>query len=732
MLDIRRQYWGVVSSSLFLATIACGGKTGQSASGEGDHAKGGAAAASSGTTLPGTTLPGTIAQGGIGIVSGGASTTSGEMTAPTTVQGGATMLSSSAARTTAVAAGPHDKVDILLTIDNSLAMVDKQRILANGIPRLLRRLTNPDCVDPSGQSASPPSPDPNSACPVGLVREFAPVKDLHVGVISTSLGDFGGDVCPEGAPGTVNEMHNDHAWLIGALPRTAQLLSHEFLSWRPDDGNRYGESIATKGVEFSNFIMAAGDHGCGFEMVMESWYRFLIDPQPTVDVYMENLAPNFRGAVDTTILEQRKRFLRPDSLLVVLMLSDENDCSMKDQGLDVYSWLAMRSAAGSRMWRGSRACESDPNDPCCFSCMLGTTDAKCQQQDPECKFEGADAQLTLIEDPLNMRCRMNKRRFGYDFLFPPSRYVNALTQTTICPQQSYGNLDCSCAEAKAKGLECQPGPSVTNPLYALLDPSYTPSGPVRVGPDSVLLAGVVGVPWQDLARDPSATTLEYKSASELEWDWFAPHLDQDYMVAQLRDPFMIESTAPRSGTHPLTGDEVLPPESLMANSINGHEWYTTNQDVQYACIFSLKAQLVESADATTLCDRTKVCGENDGSEAYAICARQLDWCPCTFIDAGDGTKGPLDPTVSLSPLCQSPSDGKYGNRQYYAGAYPGLRELQVLRGFHQATKSDNAIVGSICPKDLRYEMRYEAGYGYNPALDALVDRMREKLAKAAQ
>lgn len=705
MMDIRRRHSGVASILLLIATTACGGKTGQSDSREGTRASGGAGATSSrGTTLPATT------------------------------DGGAGTSLSSATRTTAiqpVAAGPHDKVDVLFTIDNSLAMVDKQRILANGVPRMLRRLTNPDCVDPSKLRASEISPDPNAACPAGLVREFAPVKDLHIGVISTSLGDFGGDICPEGAPGTVNEMHNDHAWLIGALPRTSEVLGNEFLNWQPQDGNTTEASLAAKGAEFSNFIMAAGERGCGFEMVMESWYRFLIDPQPPVDVYMENKATNFRGPVDTMILGQRKRFLRPDSLLVVLMLSDENDCSMKDVGPDVYSWVATTSGAGMRMWRGSRACENNPNDPCCFSCMLGSSYPECQQQDPQCEFEGEDVQLPLSEDSLNMRCRANKKRFGYDFLFPPSRYVNALTKKTLCPDQTYGDLDCECAEARAKGLECVPGPSVANPLYVALDLSNVPSGPVRVGPDSVLVAGVVGVPWQDLAKDPSAATLEYKNASELDWDLFAPQPDQDCATAELLDPFMIESTTPRSGRHPLTSDEVLPPESLAMNSINGHEWFTAGQDVQYACIFSLRAQLAEGMDATRVCDSAKTCGTDDGSDAYKICKRQLDWCPCTLTTASGVEKGPLDPTVSRSPLCQSPSDGQYGDRQYYAGAYPGLRELQVLRGFYEVTASNNAVVGSICPKDLSYERRDQAGYGYNPALDALVDRLGDKLVKAS-
>lgn len=704
-----RWYARVCVAGVLVVVGGCGGKTGR---GNAAVSGGGAGATSHAATASGA---------------GGANSeerTRTGVSQPAVDSGGSTGSRS-----------PYDKVDVLFTIDNSLAMLDKQRILANGLPRMLRRLTNPDCVDPARVRASLPSPDPEAACPDGLVREFAPLRDLHVGVITSSLGDFGGDICPEGEPGTVNEAHNDHAWLLGALPRNSSTLEEEFLSWTgADSKSAYSDQIALKGNVFSNYVMAAGELGCGFEMVLESWYRFLIDPEPPVDVYMRNKTTNERGPVDSTILELRKRFLRPDSLLVVFMLSDENDCSMKDQGTDVYSWVAMTNAGGLRMWRGSSVCEENPNDPCCFSCMLGTVSSECQAKDPECKFDGQGVQLSLTQDPLNMRCRQTKSRFGYDFLFPPNRYVNALTKPILCPRQTYGDLDCDCAEAKAKGLACEPFDARPNPLYTKLDPSYVSTGPDRTGPDSVLLAGVVGVPWQDLAKSDSIDgALEYKRSSELQWDLFAPPADEDYTVTQPLDPFMIESTSPRAGTHPVNGQVIAPPESPPSgNVINGHEWYTSQQDVQYACVFSLEAQLRDGEpDATRLCDRIAACGKEDSTDSYAICARHQDWCPCTLTDPASGTKGPLDPTISLSPLCQNHSDGEYGNRQYSAGAYPGLRELQVLRGFHETTATDNAVVGSICPKDLRFERRNETGYGYNPALDAAVEWLGERLGKAA-
>lgn len=631
--------------------------------------------------------------------------------------------------------GGAAKIDILLMIDNSLSMGDKQSVLAASLPQLLGKLTNPDCVDPNGIEASTPSTDPNTPCPMRLRREFLPVQDIHIGVVTSSLGDFGGDTCPEPQNAfhpraevnqPQNAAQNDHAWLLGALPRTR--LGAPFLAWTLADASTYATTIGSKMTEFGNHIRAATDLGCRNEMSLEAWYRFLIDPKPPQDVTTVNQAANERGPVDNDILLQRQAFLRPDSLVVVLMFSAENDCSMRDTGS--YAWVAMTAGGGFRMWRGSSPCASNPNDPCCYSCMLaGTGDVaqECLNRDAACRQDDG-AKLAFADDDVNMRCRQMKRRFGYDFLFPPKRYVNALTKLEICPDSTYPDLDCDCAEAKAKAVTCSPGAPVKNPLYMNLNSSYIPTGPERKSADSVFLAGVIGVPWQDLARDPAAPVLEYSSALALDWDLFAPKVDEDYSVAALGDPLMIESSNPRTGTHPITGQALASPDSAqLANSINGHEWYTSNMDVQFACIFSLQFQLTAgSADATRICDLVTACGAPSDSDEYKICARRFDGCPCTLTAGASSTVNPLDPTVSHSPLCQA-ANNTYGNKQFFAKAYPGLRELQVLRGFYDVTGSDNAIVGSICPKDLNPANKWSAGYGYNPAVMALVDRLKEKL-----
>ncbi|MFI5298653.1 MAG: hypothetical protein ACHREM_11185, partial [Polyangiales bacterium] len=91
-----------------------------------------------------------------------------------------------------------DKVDLLLMIDNSSSMADKQSELTRRVPALIQLLTNPPT--PTGGKT------PKS------------VADIHVGVITSSLGSFGTDACDETVAG--NE-YNDHGHLLPRNPTEA-------------------------------------------------------------------------------------------------------------------------------------------------------------------------------------------------------------------------------------------------------------------------------------------------------------------------------------------------------------------------------------------------------------------------------------------------------------------------------------------------------------------------------
>jgi hypothetical protein len=208
----------------------------------------------------------------------------------------------------------------------------------------------------------------------------------------------------------------------------------------------------------------------------------------------------------------------------------------------------------------------------------------------------------------------------------------------------------------------------------------------------VFWAGIVGVPWQDIARDPVDLTKGLKVGRELEDTGVWPIIVGDPSASPPvlpTDPLMIQSVEPRSATttgNPL-GSAALPapPNSeAAANPINGHEWepqFDTppNADLQFACVFSLPTS--------------------------RVCTPQNTACDC------NGTPG-----ARFNPLCQDVTTGLYSNTQARAKGYPGSRQLQVIRGLR-----DQGIVGSICPKTLDPAKTNDKDYGYRPVIQALTE-----------
>jgi hypothetical protein len=577
-----------------------------------------------------------------------------------------------------------DKIDLLFMIDNSVSMADKQKILGRAVPILVNRLVTPICVSacegnncseadlrdgiPTGENAV------DGKCPGGGSPEFPPIKDIHVGVVTSSLGSHGGnpaaeDVCTDTAG-------DDHAHLLGQIrPNQMPYDANGFLKW--DQGAKYnpaGDSNAeTFNTKFTTMVTAAGEHGCGFEASLESWYRFLIDPEPPLNVVvpMGEQVAQIQG-IDQTVLDQRAAFLREDSLVAVIMLSDENDCSIQDEG---YGWLLSRQEKA--MFRSTTACATDPNSACCQSCAETQANAGCglPADDAACKASSVlDNSDPKFEDPINLRCWDQKRRFGFDLLYPISRYADGLRAPTLVKRSN--------------------GEVVTNPLFAVKPGSSNP--PREKG--LVFLAGIVGVPWQDIADEASlmGEGLRYKTATQmLSDDTWKVILGDPTASPPVppTDPFMVETPQERMGTNPITGDAIVNSASNnpRANKINGHEQKNIqNQDLQYACTFKLAEPVVCTKEKFDL----------------------QDGCDCYEEDITAGFN---------RPLCQPEGGGAATTTQTYAKAYPGVRHLQTLKEF-----GSNSIVASICPKYPDGDVN-ATDYGYNPAVKAIIDRLKDAL-----
>ena len=169
-------------------------------------------------------------------------------------------------------------LDLLFVIDNSPGMQDKQDLLAANAPALVQAL---------------------DAFPAGR-------PNLHVGVVSSTVGtgsdvDFGAS-CPKVAP-------NDDGLLVNQ-PRV--------LTGCTGPSDRYIVDVAHTGGRTTNYgsqtleqtfgcIAILGDSGCGFEAPLEGMKRALDGSRP------ENAG-----------------FERPSAVLGILILTDEDDCSVKD------------------------------------------------------------------------------------------------------------------------------------------------------------------------------------------------------------------------------------------------------------------------------------------------------------------------------------------------------------------------------------------------------------------
>lgn len=591
-------------------------------------------------------------------------------------------------------------LDLLFVIDNSPGMADKQAVLRAVVPDLVSRLVNPVCVDASGALFPPPALEAD--CPEGQTREFKPVDNINVAIVSSSLGDAGSNVaCPiAGFPSYVPDRV-DLAHLIGSTARGSGTANtpEGFLAWRAGADAAASADVEAFSRGVQQMLDVVGEGGCGWEAPLESWYRFLADPFPYaglvrvqcpgststgLNCVQQATDEDSRILLDETLLSQRAAFLRPASRLAIVVLSDENDCSTQ---IGNQTWVVLAIDDPRPMFRGSTTCDADPNAQCCYCCPLGAPSG-CNA-DPICNGDEAAGvlqnRLPEREDGRNLRCYQQKRRFGVDFLYPTQRYVNALRNEDLC----WNALDLSTEGCAA--VDIRP-----NPLF---------SGGRSAS--RVFYAGIVGVPWQAIASELDASgqpladgQLRFQSSTELAnngtWAEILGSPGVRWRPAQgglpevmsepaipPRLPQMIESEFARDGVvsaNPLNGREY----STLAN-VNGT--VDTPDDLQYACIFPL----AQPRDCTQRDPSTEVC---------------------------DCYPGDLD-----RPLCeQAPGVSVPGTTQYWGKAYPGSRHLEVLERYGQ-----NAILASVCPRNVADATASD--FGYRPAVAAIVERLREQLPR---
>jgi hypothetical protein len=667
---------------------------------------------------------------------------------------------------TSIPQGSIDKVDLLFDIDNSASMGDKQAYLSQAIPDLIQRLVTPNCVSNNDGVTITGKAGLNGSCTdTNSSAEFPPVHNLHIGILSSSLGPRLGDACPTtGTFSTItlangmalNRHNDDQAHLIARTADPKNLANYtegtitdapmpdNFLDWFPPPSvNPSNAAITPTGpmpvtdpavlqTDFQEMVVGVHQFGCGIESQLESWYRFLIQPDP----YSSLSSAGGRASwvdVDTTILQQRADFLRPDSLVAILVLTDENDSEVdvRSFGGSAYNFMAQ----GFKPPRGTQVCLTNPNDPGCTSCQFSghSTDANCKL--------GPYTSPTDWGYDLNLRHVHEKQKYGVSVQFPIQRYVLGLTSPKVpdrngeYPTDSKGNIASSYAGLDTANIKC------TNPLYAAKLPVPTsgswPAGkqnttlenqlcnlaPGTRQPGLIYYAHIGGVPHQLLQVNPSdANSPQKDTLTPADWQLILGNNPETFDYSGI-DPHMVESyqsratvPVPTMGGHPLSTLNGTPTPYALPDPISGYEWVTDSTapehtgllvDREYACIFPL-------TDPTT------------GNKAPRQC---------------DDTSTMADPTLQDSCDCQPPSMGSFTTaevppvcnptkptEQDYAKAYPTVRELELAHLLGQVQGANEGIISSLCPIHTFETSPGDPLYGYRPAMTAILNRLKSALA----
>ncbi|MBW2260773.1 MAG: hypothetical protein JRG91_02285 [Deltaproteobacteria bacterium] len=181
-------------------------------------------------------------------------------------------------------------VDILVVIDNSMSMAEEQANLAHSFPNLLGKLIDPPRDPDSGRQL------------------HAPVTDIHIGVVSTDMGTGGYSVetCSDPIDGDDGILlHTPNPSIAGCDASYPTYLSSESEEHIDRMATDFG-CIATLGID-----------GCGFEQQLKAGKKALVDHRDGANA----------------------GFLRPDSLVIVLYLTDEEDCSIVAGGEGIFDTL---------------------------------------------------------------------------------------------------------------------------------------------------------------------------------------------------------------------------------------------------------------------------------------------------------------------------------------------------------------------------------------------------------
>jgi hypothetical protein len=219
-----------------------------------------------------------------------------------------------------------DRVDVLFLVDNSRSMREEQEVLALNFPEMVRILASGD-FDLDGNLDGP--------------DDFDGVNDLNVGVITSDMGVFGltVDTCSDAEDGEDGVLRS-----VPGDPTNSDCLPNypPFLNFTPPEDPMMLPAAAEDFGNQFGCVAQVGTNGCGFEQQLEAILKSISPRSSTVWTASDFDPPEFLsgsrfGRADDESSNGRiidgRTFIRDNSVLAIIPVTDEEDCSAADEDL---------------------------------------------------------------------------------------------------------------------------------------------------------------------------------------------------------------------------------------------------------------------------------------------------------------------------------------------------------------------------------------------------------------